>query len=108
MRKENYSCGETTEVCPNTTLGYLNPVYNVASRQQLNYRNIGEKRKKERKKPTKIKPKPWKKHLSSVCSQVLGPSNFALPLHKMKQVIATFSPCLWANWTKNLLFTQLQ
>jgi hypothetical protein len=36
MRKENHSCGETTEDCPKSTVGYLDLVYYVASKQQLN------------------------------------------------------------------------
>lgn len=85
MRKENYSCGETTEVCPNTTLGYLDPVYSVASKQRLNYRNLGEKKKREKKKRKKETYKNGAKALEKAFVTCLFSSlralKFALPLH---------------------------
>ena len=87
MRKENHSCGETTEVCPKTTLGHLNLIYSVASKQQLNCRNLREKKKKA----AKIQQKPWKKHLLYVYSQDSGPSNLPYPcINMIKQNLFTF------------------
>lgn len=77
VRKENYSCGETTEVCPKTTLGYLDLVYSVASKQQLNCRNLREKKKKKQQKSSKA----LKKALVICLLSRLRALQFAPPLH---------------------------
>lgn len=97
MRKENYSYGETTEVCPKTPLGYLELVSYVVSKQQLNCSDVRGGKK------CKNQVKALEKAL--VICFFLSLRVTQLPhacIHMIKQDIFTFSLLLTGQLNKNI------